>query len=791
MAARPVSGTIPNLVNGVSQQTPALRLPTQAEKQENFYSTIVEGLKHRPPTEFVAKLLSSLPSSAFTHVINRDVNERYIVVIQSGSVRVWDFDGNEKTVNAPDGYGYLTSAANPVADVEALTVADFTFVVNKQQTVAMDAATSPVRPNEAIVNVMEGNYSKVYQVWLNGALAGQYTTSASDPATLDTATIANALYTDMVTNGYNTAPWSLGFYHHTIHIQNSSADFTIEVQDGFNGHAMKAIKERTQHFADLPFFGPDGFVTEIIGDESTLFDNYWVKAETGSAGTLVWKECPKPGITLGMDATTMPFTLIREADGTFTFKKAVWDDRVCGDTEISPDPSFVGNKIVDVFFHRNRLGFLSGQNAIMSRSGLFFNFFRTSATTLLDDDPIDVGASHTKVSMLKHVVPYQRQLLIFTDETQFILTGSDTSLTPKNVSLDPLTEYVSDPSVNLLGLGQSVFFTATRGDWSAVWEYIIDLSSGRPQGQAAEVTDAAPSYIPAGVFKIAGTSNESVVVVLTSGDPGAFYVYKFYYSENKKLQSAWSRFSLPNVTAIRNAEFINSDLYLVVERADGVYLEKMRMQPAVTDDDIGFLVHLDQRVHTSQLAAPTYDAGTDTTTFTLPYATSSDIVAVTSAGNVDVLPALQLNISSISGNTVTLSGDKQTWPIWFGFTFESRYRFSTFFVRQQNGAGGTITVQQGRLQVTDMTLAFSKTAFFTVEVTPEGRATRTYTYTGRTLGEADNLMGVVPIEEGKKSIPILSRNDRVIIDIVNNSWMPSAFVNVIWNGKHSARSKDF
>ena len=52
-----VSSTIPNLINGVSQQPPEIRLPSQCEVQENGISSVVNGLEKRPGTEHVKKLL--------------------------------------------------------------------------------------------------------------------------------------------------------------------------------------------------------------------------------------------------------------------------------------------------------------------------------------------------------------------------------------------------------------------------------------------------------------------------------------------------------------------------------------------------------------------------------------------------------------------------------------------------------------------------------------------------------------------------------------------------------------
>ena len=93
-----ISRTIPNLVQGISQQPEILRLNSQATSQVNGFSSVVEGLKKRPPTNYVAKLTSSSLSNAYIHTINRDSSERYIVVITNGALSVYDIAGTAKTV---------------------------------------------------------------------------------------------------------------------------------------------------------------------------------------------------------------------------------------------------------------------------------------------------------------------------------------------------------------------------------------------------------------------------------------------------------------------------------------------------------------------------------------------------------------------------------------------------------------------------------------------------------------------------------------------------------------------
>ena len=83
-----ISRNISNLIGGVSQHPQVLRLENQATTQENGFSGVVEGLKKRPPTNYVAKISSSSLSNAFIHTINRDASERYIVVITNGAITV-------------------------------------------------------------------------------------------------------------------------------------------------------------------------------------------------------------------------------------------------------------------------------------------------------------------------------------------------------------------------------------------------------------------------------------------------------------------------------------------------------------------------------------------------------------------------------------------------------------------------------------------------------------------------------------------------------------------------------
>lgn len=145
-----ISQQISGLYNGVSQQPPTIRLPSQCEAQVNAWGTVVDGLCKRAPAIHVKRLTTSNLESAYLHVINRDVTERYLVVVSHRSIQVYDMDGNAKSVDFPEGTDYLQVPSGKRADeVFALvTVADYTFVVNKAVQVQLsDVGADLVAPS--------------------------------------------------------------------------------------------------------------------------------------------------------------------------------------------------------------------------------------------------------------------------------------------------------------------------------------------------------------------------------------------------------------------------------------------------------------------------------------------------------------------------------------------------------------------------------------------------------------------------------------------------------------------
>ena len=787
-----ITRSIPNLIGGVSQQPEILRLENQATTQENGFSGVVEGLKKRPPTNHIAKISNSAFSNAFIHTINRDTSERYIVVITNGNIAVHTVGGVAKTVvNQTNATNYLQSS-NPREDFKCLTVNDFTFVLNKNKAVAMDSSsTSPAKVEQAVYTVVQGINNTPYSITVDGNTTS-FTSSNSN-----TKDIRDGVR-NSIGSPANITLTNLG--DSSFSIVKSTGTLSVSASDGYGNQASQVIKDEVQNFSDLPAEAPNNMVVEVKGDASNTFDNYYVKF---SSSTKVWEETLEPGIANKLDANTMPHVLIRTADGNFRFTQVdgssytisstsfdvpAFGNRTVGDLDSSPTPSFVGTKMKDIFFHRNRLGFLADENVIMSRSGEQFEFFNETVTDVLDTEVIDVNVAHTKVSILKHAVAFDEKLLLFSDQTQFILVGG-ASLTPGNVSVNVTTEYESLDSVSPVGSGNNVFFGFNKGQFTGVREMYVESDGETNQGE--DITANIPKYIPSEVFKFANASNENILVLLSNktGEKNNLYIYQWFFSQGRRLQSAWHKWSIGASanTEILNVDFIGTTLFLVVQRSDGVYIETIDCSPAVVDTGSTYLTHLDRKLDNTQVTE-SYSSGTNLTTITLPYAIDSTMKLVGKSGASNKA-GRDITIASQSGSTITVTGDITAFNYFIGEQYEFLYTFSQqYLALGQSQAGSRTRIREGRLQIRNWTVSFNDTGFFQSAVTPVGRSTSEATFNGTIVGTG--LTGTVNLEDGDFTFSVQSRNDNLTISLKNNSHLPSNFVNAEWEGYYVSQASN-
>ena len=170
-----VTQKVPNYVLGINQQPDEKKFPGQVTDLINGLPDVVEQLTKRPGSKLISTLSPSTAShTKWFHIYTTD-QEAYIGQVGAdGAVLIWRCsDGAQIPVDYANVAGtnkatYLDNQAlsdEKSSDIQALTINQTTFFVNRRKTVAMktDAASkSPTQPFEAFIALDSIVYGKQY-----------------------------------------------------------------------------------------------------------------------------------------------------------------------------------------------------------------------------------------------------------------------------------------------------------------------------------------------------------------------------------------------------------------------------------------------------------------------------------------------------------------------------------------------------------------------------------------------------------------------------------------------------
>ena len=832
-----ITTSVPNLVQGVSQQPDNLRHSGQAESQTNALSSVVDGLTKRPNTDHV-KVVGTNALASKTHIFNRDANNQHAFLfthnVTNGLLVAKNLaNGNDVPVTiSTDAQAYLDTATAPTSHLSVLSVADYTFVASNQQTVAMDSATSTALANEAIVFVKQGNDDADYSVTVDGTKA-THTARTHSPVHSSEA-IAAGLSVDIAALTGVSSATANGSVIKVV----MSSDLPITVSDTLSNTGLGLVYKEVNYITDLPAKCFNGHRVKVRGDLELSQDDYYVKFVTKDSATFgegAWEEDVGYGVKTTLDKTTMPIEIVptfksyvshggnvykalsnhTSAGGnepgtgggaayweldtsikvatawsassvayvgssntvvSYAVQTATWTNRLCGDADTNPNPSFVGKEINDMFFYKNRLGVLTDTSVVFSEADQYFNFFRTTVLTLLDSAPIDVGVAHTKITTLKNAVAFQEKLVLFSEQSQFILQGNEL-LTPKTVNIAPVTEYEKKTLGAPVTVGNFIYFTYPRGSYTGVYEYAVDSSS--EVYSASDITAQVPAYIPSQVYDFVGSANENTLIGRSMATNDV-YVYRYFWQGEDKIQSSWSKFTFAN--SIVGMGVIESTLYLFTHDGTNQCLETLDLSLKQTDTGKSYKILLDRRVASSALGK-SYSATSKLTTVTsMPYDPVNSVVYTDDGGRYE--------LTRTSATEFTVNGDLSSATFFVGLEYDMEYEFSTQTLKQPTERGGRATSNFTKQILRNGAVEYSDTGHFTIEVTPQYRDTYSYAFNPSILG-ADSVVGSLVLDDGSFRFPVHCKHDEATIKIKSSSALPMKVLSAEFENFIHARSRRY
>jgi hypothetical protein len=390
--------------------------------------------------------------------------------------------------------------------------------------------------------------------------------------------------------------------------------FNLQTRGGSADQALFGIKDTVNDISRLPPQCQDGFTLRVSNSGETDADDYYVsfKTEGGIPGQGAWEETVKPNIETSLNEATMPHALIRKDDGSFEVRPLsneydsdnFWAPRAAGDKKTNPDPSFVGKTIKEAFFYQNRLGFISADSVVLSQAGDYFNFFAGSAIALSDADPVDMNISATRPAKLKAVLPTPSGLLLFAENSQFLLKSQDVAFGPSTANLNEVSSYAYNSQVKPVETGVSLLFHTESDTFSKVFEMSIESLDSRPV--ATENTRIVPELIPTNLTNITAVPNQSLVLFGDGSE--TMFAFKFYNSGSERQLAGWTKWEF--ATPIKLTAFDHDTGYFIGRNGDATILSRMELidNPDTAQIDAGgarFQPRLDHYVGSDKLTTET------------------------------------------------------------------------------------------------------------------------------------------------------------------------------------------
>jgi hypothetical protein len=590
-----VQGSLGRQIQGISQQPPAVRLDGQCSEMINMVPDVVDGTKSRMGTTHVAKIMDYGEENMATHHYRRgEGDEEYFFVMKKGQMpEIFDKQGRKCPISSQDApMVYMQEVTNPREDVQFMTIADVTFVLNRKKVVKARKDRSPKVGNTAIVFSAYGQYGTTYKILINDAVAASYATrdggSADQVVDIRTENISSKLY-ESLQQWSGISAYDIQRDGTSIFITSKDGDttFTVTTEDGAKGKDLVAIKYKVTSTDLLPSRAPVGYKVQVWPTGSKPESRYWLQAEKKEGNLVTWKEAIGADILVGFDKATMPYIIERTGfvNGVAQFKmrQGDWEDRKVGDDLTNPMPSFIDEDVPQtlggMFMVQNRLCVTAGEAVIATRTSYFFDFFRYSAVSAVATDPFDIFSDASEVYQLKHAVTLDGATVLFSDKSQFILPG-DKPLEKSNALLKPVTTFEVNNRVKPVATGESVMFATSEGAYSGVREFYTDSYSDTKKAQA--VTSHVNKLIEGDITLMVASTNVNRLLVMTNQHPNVVYCYDWLWQGTERVQAAWHKWEWPLGTSVRGMFYSGELLYLLIERGDtGVYLERMDMGDAL------------------------------------------------------------------------------------------------------------------------------------------------------------------------------------------------------------------
>ena len=838
-----VTQQIPNFLGGVSRQTDDKKLINQLTECVNGYPDPTFGLLKRPGMKHT-EVLKKADGTVFTKTelagaawffIDRATAGSYIGAIKGNDLFVWTAAEGTFCTVTNTGTGYLTGTKQD--DYHFRSIQDTTIITNKTTTTAMQAAGTFVANSQGtlkLVSLTDGDECKVTIKGTSDGTEHTATATAQASATFTsflTGTHAShellgAIKTllearQTASDAQFDGKWYLNSFANSITIRRTTEAnavvvdaepgsgvtykfFSLSAVGGDANNTLEASQDDITNVSELPLESFHGHNLKILNSD-TEDDDYYLKyvAADGVGGNGFWQETIARDVSPGLNNATLPHELANTGATTFTFGPIAYKNRLTGDDNTNPQPSFVGKKISSTFFYSNRFGVLSEDNVIFGVANDNYNFFAKSALTQIASDPIDLNVSSVRPVTLSDVLPSPQGLLLFSERQQFQVYATDASiLTPTSAVIRTLSNYEMATNVQPVDIGTTTAFVSRVPGYSKL--FTMALRDVEQTPVVVDISKAVLEWIPDTVDDLT-VSPPNSIVMLVDRDTEYLYLYRFYNNGKEDLFQAWVKWELPGT--IQAARIINDAVTVVSQQEDEYTIGSIELDELpsgnifATPSSFTGNVPLDMATRPvspdeGNVDAVVYDSTNDITKIYVPYTPIDDKDAVmlltvpTADKGTDaaldsdqgywakaierIEPVTNFHYFEVKGDFTNYADG-----IVVGYGYDLEAELPKFYLRTEQGADYTASLTIARIK-----MSVGRTGAIRFKLKPTGsnewkdvqHTADSDIYTGDT-----NPV----VQERVFTLPIHQRNTNFELKVTSDFPYPVSLVSMMWEGNYS------
>lgn len=393
------------------------------------------------------------------------------------------------------------------------------------------------------VRILSGAFSKQYTVNITQGsattLTYSVTTHVSTTAQATPEYVATELYNAMSADTAFTSKFAVYRDGTSLAIiaNSSTEQLVVEAAGGdlyLQGSGASTLRSKDSLPPTLPL-NLDGYIQAVGTSNNLTYFQY-------THSTRSWKECGVYEERYTIQNTPMYWYFDYNLGGLVVETLDI-QGRNAGDDNNNPEPAFLGFGLTGISAYQSRLILLSGAYVCMSKSTDPSIFMRTTVEEVLDDDPIEISATSLSNAQFEYAVPYNKDLILFSQTQQAVIPANNAVLTPKSAVIYPSTQTEVSLAARPIVAARSLYYAYQRGlDYYQVGELIPNPYTDS-QYNPQNLTDHLPLYAEGVCTGMAGSSTNNAVMF--TSDSHEVLVNQFIWQGDTRSIMGFHKWELP------------------------------------------------------------------------------------------------------------------------------------------------------------------------------------------------------------------------------------------------------